>query len=500
MTVRSVHWHEGMFLWPQQMQQAERFYAHQVHLNGTWDTHYSWGLRALEVDLDALANHRFLVRGLRARLRDGTMVSVPEDTILPALDLKDSLQSHGTLTILLAVPTLRLGKPNAAEGLAGSPQGPSAPTAGSKGRERIDNASPEEGQGDARYVVATQDLEDENTGMDSQPIQVRFPNAKLLLAMQNQAGYAVLPLARVKRPAQAEGKPELDADYIPPLLACEAWKPLQAGVLQVIYDRFGRKIAKLAAQVVTRGISFDTRNAGDALVLAQLQDLNEAYAYLKVLAFAEGVHPLPAYLELCRLAGKLAIFDKTNPRAPTLPRYDHDDLGGCFYRVKQYLDSVEISEPIYEERPFSGQEQRMQVALEPKWLEPLWEMYVGVQSPLKSEDCIRLLTKAGQLDMKIGSSARVDEIFDRGSAGLKFTPSPSPPRALPSLPDLVYFQVSRESQQVEWQHVQKSLTLAIRLNPQRIIGTIQGQRILTIKTSGQPTTMQFTLYLVPREL
>jgi len=47
--------------------------------------------------------------------------------------------------------------------------------------------------------------------------------------------------------------------------------------------------------------------------------------------------------------------------------------------------------------------------------------------------------------------------------------------------------------------VQKSLTLAIRLNPQRIIGTIQGQRTLTIKTSGQPTTMQFTLYLVPRD-
>jgi type VI secretion system protein ImpJ len=126
-------------------------------------------------------------------------------------------------------------------------------------------------------------------------------------------------------------------------------------------------------------------------------------------------------------------------------------------------------------------------------------MYVGVQSPLKPEDCIRLLTKAGQLDMKIGSAGRVDEIFDRGSAGLKFTPSPAPPRALPSLVDLVYFQVSRESQQVEWQHVQKSLTLAIRLNPQRILGTIQGQRALTIKTSGQPTTMQFTLYLAPRE-
>src|SRR4029077_16418447 len=125
-------------------------------------------------------------------------------------------------------------------------------------------------------------------------------------------------------------------------------------------DRFGHKISKLAIQAVTRGISFDTRNAGDARMLTQLQNLNEGYAYLKVLAFAEGVHPLRAYLELCRLAGKLAIFDEANRRAPALPHYDHDDLGGCFYRVKQYLDSLDIPEPIYEERPFSYEQERLQ--------------------------------------------------------------------------------------------------------------------------------------------
>src|SRR5207253_6470408 len=99
------------------------------------------------------------------------------------------------------------------------------------------------------------------------------------------------------------------------------------GLLQVIYDRFGRNVTTLAIQVVTRGISFDTRNEGDARLLAQLQNLNEAYAYLKVLSLADGVHPLQAYLAWCRLAGKLAILDKANPRAPNLPPYDHDDLG-----------------------------------------------------------------------------------------------------------------------------------------------------------------------------
>jgi type VI secretion system protein ImpJ len=101
--------------------------------------------------------------------------------------------------------------------------------------------------------------------------------------------------------------------------------------------------------------------------------------------------------------------------------------------------------------------------------------------------------------MKIGSAGRVDEIFDQGAAGLKFTPSAKPPRALPALHDLVYFQVSRESHQAEWKHVEKSLTLAIRLNQRRVVGTIQGQRTLTIKAGGQDATMQFVLYLVPRE-
>jgi hypothetical protein len=64
---------------------------------------------------------------------------------------------------------------------------------------------------------------------------------------------------------------------------------------------------------------------------------------------------------------------------------------------------------------------------------------------------------------------------------------------------LIYFKVDRESQQDEWANVQKSLTLALRLNEHRIAGNIQGQRVLTIKTTNSQTTaLQFTLYVVPR--
>jgi type VI secretion system protein ImpJ len=126
-------------------------------------------------------------------------------------------------------------------------------------------------------------------------------------------------------------------------------------------------------------------------------------------------------------------------------------------------------------------------------------MYVGVKTTLPVEECVGLLAKTGQLDMKIGSSERVDSLFRQGSRGLSFTHAPAPPRALPSPQGLIYFQVDREPERQEWQNIWKSLTLAIRLNERHIEGDVQGQEVLKIRTAGgQSTTLGFTLYLVPQ--
>jgi type VI secretion system protein ImpJ len=472
MSTRAVHWHEGMFLRPHHFQGAMRHLHHQAARSDKWDVHHNWGLRAIDLDLDALANFRFVVRSLDLRLRDGSLVSVPEDGLLPELDLKAALENAPTITVFIGLPILRLGRANATA----------------------------DGTGDmARFVVDTQEVEDENTGVNPQPVQVRLPNLKLLLSTQEHAGYEVLPVARIEKSLRAEATPQLDVSFIPPVVACDAWKPLGVGIVQAIYDRVGKKIEVLAAQITTRQIGFDSLSQGDPLLFAQLRMLNEGYATLTVPAFAQGVHPIVAYMELCRIVGQLAIFDATR-RVPELPHYDHDDLGGCFYRVKQYIDNLLdlLIEPEYKERPFIGAGLRMQVSLEPAWLESAWNMFIGVQSPLETEECIRLLTKPGQLDMKVGSSDRVDSMFRLGQAGLRFAHSPRPPRALPALPGQIYFQLNRETQAADWQNVQKSLSLALRLNEKLIAGNIQGQRVLTIRTGNQTATLQFTLYVVPQ--
>jgi type VI secretion system protein ImpJ len=466
---RAVHWYEGMFLRPQHFQAAQRHEASQRDRGGKWDLHYNWGLRSLELNETALANHRLVIQSLQVRLRDGTLVSLPEDAAPPALDLKGPLERERSLKVFLALPSLRLNRAN--------------------------EAKPGQTEG-GRYLVDTLEIEDENSGLNPQSLELRRLNVKVFLSTQeDHPGYEVMPIGVIEKSADVDAFPRLDLTYIPPLLGCDAWLPLQIGILRAIYDRIGTKIDLLAGQMLSRGISMESYAHEDTRIVGQLRALNEAYAVLTLLAFAEGVHPFEAYLELCRLVGQLAIFsEKRQP--PELPHYDHDDLGRCFYQVKKYLDALLnlIIEPDWIQRPFRGAALRMQVPLEPAWLEPIWQMFVGVHTSMPPEQCISLLTTPGQLDMKIGSSDRVDSIYEYGERGLKFVHRPQP-RVLPVLPGLIYLQVDRDSHVNEWQHVRNSLMLAIRLNEQRILGSIQDEQTLTIRHGGQTATLRFTLYL-----
>jgi type VI secretion system protein ImpJ len=471
MTSPTVHWHEGMFLRPQHFQTAQRAWTRLLVDNASWDHHYNWGLRSLQLDMDALANYRCVVRSLEARLRDGTPVVITADEPLTPVPLRTAFEKSNSITIYVGVPLFNLNRANAANRDSG---------------------------GDSRYLVETQELEDENTGQNTQRIPVRQLHVKILLSTQSLSGYEVLPLARLEKSARAESTPEIDEKYVPPLLACDAWKPLNNGLLMSLFDRIGKKIELLANQVVAQGLAFDSNTQGEVLTFNQLRELNQAHTTLGVLVFAQGIHPLLAYGELCRLIGQLAIFGPER-RPPDLLGYDHDDLAKCFYQARRHIDNLLdiFVEPEYKERAFIGAGLRMQVSMEPAWMETTWQLFLGVRSTLSKEECVRLLTKTGHLDMKIGSSDRVDSIYREGSAGLKFTHNPHPPRALPTPPGQVYFQVLNEARDPEWQQVKKSLTLAIRLNENLIAGTIEGQRMLTIRHGGQTVPLQFTLYVLP---
>ena len=174
-----------MFLRPHHFHMAQRHASEVAHRNETFDHGHYWGIHAIDLDLDALANNRFVVRSLKARFRDGTTAVIPEDGVLPAIDLKEAFGRNNDLMVFLALPVLNPSQANVA-----------------------DSASAD----GVRYRLASQNLVDENTGDNPQPIKVRLLHLRLLLSGDDDTGFEMLPLARITRSQRAEATPQLDSD------------------------------------------------------------------------------------------------------------------------------------------------------------------------------------------------------------------------------------------------------------------------------------------------
>jgi type VI secretion system protein ImpJ len=481
-----VNWYEGLFLRPHHFQAADRSLAESARMSDQWDHPYGYGLLAMDFSREALANHQFEVRQLKARMRDGTLISLEFGQSPDRLDLRDELAQVGkaladlsdafdkesVVRVFVGVPKLKIGRPNTANG---------------------DSATP------LRYVPVRLPVPDENTGSNEQEIELKQLNVKLLLSTQDLSGYELLPIAQVKRASAGAARPQLDESYIPPVIAIEAWQGLGRDIVRAIYDMIGQKIEVLSQQISSRNIGLDSRNPGDLERILMLSRLNAHYSTLAIVAFAQGMHPVVVYTELCRIYGDLSIYSKER-RAEAVPPYDHDNLAGIFrdiyIRIERLLNAVRDYE--YEQRYFIGVGMGMQVSLEPKWFNSDWQWFIGVnKGDLTPQECADLLS-TGQLDWKLGSSRQVEILFKQRAPGLELRPVDRPIRALPTQPDWLYYEVAR-NEGPAWRDVQATQTLAMRLRDTLItnLDRLQGERQLVINNRGRTYPLQFALYAVP---
>lgn len=468
MSDHAVHWHEGMFLTPQHFQAADRWQAELSQRGSQWDHHYNWGLHALELDQDALANQRLVIHRLQARLPDGTLLSLPEDATLPVVDLQTSLRNHEQVRIHLALPLEQANRSNTAD----------------------DSQSLT-----ARYLVQATDTTDENTGANAQSIEVRRPNVRLLVTGDDLAGYEVLPIAQISRSETSTGAPRLDPSYIPPLLSCDCWEALNQGILTKLQEQIEKKARSLASQAVARRVGFDSYGPGEQLMLEQLRALNEAYSVLAVDIAAQGVAPFSAYRELARLVGRLSVFGPQKRSTP-LPIYNHDDLGGCFLVAQKTIEQLlhGVVEPGYQERIFTSAESLLRVTLEPSWLAPGSRLYLGVQSSLPVDEVEELLENGRNI--KFGSEKRAESLYLLGQAGLQPERLQHTPQPLPVRKGLTYFALNADNAANEWQQVERSLSLAARLTEQLVVDELDEQDTVVLDIDGRSATMKLSLFVV----
>lgn len=466
MANHAIHWAEGLFLRPQHFQTAERNLGEQIRLSEDWNVSYSYGIRRIEIDEDALANWRLVLRTCHIRLHDGSHVRFPEDANLSPTDLpKNAFDRQDRVMVYLGIPQLKLGR---------------------------NNAEHSGGDLSTRYLVDSVEIEDENQAGNSQMLEVRWTNARLLIGDDHLSGYEALPVMRLRRGTMAEAPPEIDPEYIPPVLACDAWPILKNEIVDAIVNQVGSRVESLKRAMFDRNVAFESGHREDLEIIFKLHALNSALGYLWNLPVVKGIHPLTAYMELCRVVGMLAIFWPER-RMPEVPRYDHDDLGGCFYAVKRLLQETGAKGPEVVKRLFTGAGLQMQVRMEREWLEPNWVFFIGVESKLSYNEVVNLLR--GELNMKVGSSRQVDTTFLKGQSGVRLNPEPEPPRALPGR-NWAYWKVDRTSH--AWKDVEDTLSLGVRINDTQVEGRIDGAQEVLIKTNdGRPIKMTFALFATP---
>jgi len=467
-----VHWSEGLFLRPHHFQAADRSWAEELQTSERWDHAYNYGLRAVKLSEEAIANHQVQLNTCQARMKDGTLISLEAGQEPDRQELNEAFDQASVVRVFLAVPKLKMGAMNVA---------------------------PENDPGKSRYVERVQSPQDESLGGNDQEVRFRAINVRLMLSTQDTSGYDLLPIAQVKRAGEKDAIPQLDNEYIPPVLACDAWPPLGRDILRAIYDIIGQKIEILTAQVLSRGIGLTSHQPGDTERVLMLSELNQGYATLGVWVFAQGVHPFDAYTECCRIVGQLSIFGPDR-RLPDMPRYDHDDLYSIFSFVRLKIQFLLDSLPDYEfeQQYFLGEGRGMSVRLNPKWLGSDWQWFVGVLhgAELTDQECIQLLAP-GSLDWKLGSAPQVDALFRFGAEGLSLTPLGQAPRALPTSRGWLYYEVTRGNN--AWKDVLHTQTLAMRLNDGLIVNrdSLQGKREMVVRVGQRQVPLQFALFAVP---
>lgn len=482
-----VHWHEGLFLRPQHFQAADRHWTEILHTLQQWCQPYPYGLYELSFSEPALANHRFEIQRLKARMRDGTVVSLdlgqePDDIALKKdfnqlnsaiAGLEEAFETEAVIRVYLGVPKLHLGRTNVAA---------------------------EHGGLESRYFASRMSLQDESAGGNDQEIELKNLNVRILLSTQDLSGFELLPIAQIRRVGEGEAVPQIDDSYIPPVLSIDAWTGLGRGIVRAIYDVIGHKIEVLSQQVINRGIGLDSRHPGDLERIMMLGQLNSAYATLSVLAFARGVHPFTAYTELARIVGQLSIFHPSR-RVNDIPAYDHEDLARVFKQLKIAIETsiFSVRDYEYQQRFFVGVGMGMQVSLEPQWFHSDWQWFIGVHKADLSESEVRDLLSPGQLDWKLGSARQVELLFKRRAEGLVLRPVDRTIRALPSNQDWVYYEVARRDTPA-WHDVQETQTLGMRLQDSLILNRdrLQGNRELAVNVNGRRVGLEFALFAVPQ--
>ena len=445
-----MHWGEGMLLQPQHFQLWQRQVLSTIRSSAEGLRPYAYGLKKLEIAEAALENAIVSIPRCEARLPDGTDLRVPDNADLPDLDIKAALaQAAGKpVEVHLGVSIARPRTPNQ-EGV------------GPPGTPR-------------RYRLVSVEVDDENSGENLRPLEVRRLNARLYVAGDEAIQFSsTIPLLRIIRSGAEDAPPGTDPEFVPPVMELEASPRLREMALEVL-QRATARSSSLAEMITAQHLDFAVESGGSPEMMLKLHVLNGFLPFYQQLLRIPRIHPLEVFCELCRLAGQLSIFAEER-RCPPLPPYDHGSPGPCFAKLFEAVDRLLkalyiVKAPSVKFVPWG----RFLVAgLDPVWLEGGKAFYIAVDCDLPAKEVAHIMAN----QISIGSKETIEQLAKNVIPGIKRRLEEKTPGALPERPRRAYFRLDRKG----------------------------GEQDLTVGTgelaifNGSRKEMEFSLYVVSGE-
>jgi type VI secretion system protein ImpJ len=411
-----VIWKEGMFLQPQHLQQSERSVRNSVHAAQTAHSPYWYGITALEIDKDAVANGLFAVTRCSGMLPDGVTFSIPGEDPPPAArsfadHLGHDLQS---LDVFLALPVVADGKASVV---------PAAT----------------EGQASARFRSRAIPVADEVLGTQRKEIEVGALNFTVLFGDESLDNHAALQVGRLVR--NKSGTVELSESFVPPLL-CIAASSFLLSLFRSLLELLLAKINSLSQGRKQVAGGFAQFTGSDETPFRLLTTLNRSTPMLTHYHSFPGVAPFEVFSHLSSFAGELCTFSSEVSIA-NLPRYDHANLSATFSNLVKIIRAVLEADiqagcvPV----PIEQINQATFLCKIPdEKLLTVAKFYLGVSAKVQDKELV-----VGALQrIKMCSRNRLDLLISSAMPGLPLKHAMHPPQGLSTKPGFVYFSLEQQ--------------------------------------------------------
>ena len=426
--LQPVIWMKGTFLSPHHLQTQDRFLESTLQFQLESLAFAPWGFRSIRINQEALAAGYFGLTHASGILPDGLLFDMPDsDPLPPNKPLAECFeQDQDSLDIYLAIPDYR---------------------------ERGINVAMPQSQADARYSAQISMLRDENSGLAEKPVQVARKNFRFLTEGENRQHASVLRVGRVRRtPA---GIFQLDPRFVPPIVDLEASDLLMV-IARRMVEIMAAKSGQLSGTRRQKNLSLADFGTADIANFWLLYTINSHFPVMQHILETRHGHPERLYNEMLSLGGSLTTFS-TSVHPRDLPKYDHDDLAGCFgaldEKLRHLLETVVPSNFVSLRLKLTQPFTYATSLSDDKYLKDT-HLYLAIGAGMNEAD---LIAKAPYL-IKVCSATHIEHLVRQALPGVQLTHVPRPPSAIPVKMNYQYFSLNQGGP--AWEAITRARNLA----------------------------------------